>query len=657
MGNPEKIRTINVTKRKRGKYAIVKIKARILLNIIKDILPYNYNMIFSLSLVVFLFILPLFGIVLNIGESIVFYGGIVFFLFLSKRFYQQKEETLFLRKYRIILFISAIVSVLASKNILISFNNLMNLIFISVFLDLLLKHVDVKVVYKYLLYFSLIYSTIFILNKIGIIPLSADKHKDNFILQVWGHSYLATLLVFPIVAILYQLIFNKKIYQYGKLINCFVLFFLFVCLVLTNSRSALITIFFSFIYLIVFSSRSIKFKIIFFTITTLLIGCVYICLNLNTSRTIDGNRLEYWSEAYQAFIDRPLLGQGPGNFFYINYVFQNRGFVNTNYAHNSFLDFLSTYGLVFTGLLFTIILLALIYQKKHSPLNFILGFTGIINSLFEFSWSSLGILCISLFFIFYNYSKFYTKNNATTKFRFFIKCLFLLFFLSKTLSNFAFINKNYLLSVYFYPFNLDARTELAKQGKYLESNNILLKNYMYLYKLRFKNQLPEPYNLSYYHKVIELNPKESITEYSNLSSYYYQNNDFDNLESILGRAFEYIDVTQFSTKSTMNIGKINYYIGVDYWRDSNYDMAIDYFKKAVYFSQGWSHFEIELANAYWHANQKDLAIKQLTVECQKYPKSIPHCQQYLDAYRDDFVKPGNLDMFKEIESIDPYLVY
>jgi len=512
-------------------------------------------------------------------------------------------------------------------------------------------------VYRYLLYSTLLYSTIFFLNKIGLIPLTKDSYGDNFILQIWGHSYLAELLVFPIVALLYQLISKQKVYPYGKLINYLILIFLITCLFLTHSRGAFITIFISILYLLITSLKSIKLKIFYLTIITLLIFCVYFILSQNILKAIEGSRLEYWSEAYQAFINRPLLGQGPNNFFYINKQYQNQAFTNTNYAHNSILDFLSTYGLIFTGLFFTLIFSALIYQKKHSPLNFILGLTGIANSLYEATWNSLGIFCISLLFIFYDYPKLYTRNKSASKPLFILKYLLLLFFLSKTLSDLAFADKNYSLSVSLDPFNTNPRLALIDQGIYLKSNSIVFNNHFYSYQRLVRNQTPQPSNLLFFHKIIDLNPRESIAEYTKLSNYYYQNNNLNELKYVLDKASKYIDVSQFSINHTMDIAKVSYHTGIDYWHDSNFDLAVDYFKKAAYFSQGWSHFQIELANAYWHNGQKDMAIKQLSEICFQYPKSVFHCQQYLDTHLNNFPEPGNLDMVKEIESINPNLIY
>lgn len=606
---------------------------------------------FSLSLVIFLFLLPLFGVVLHYGESIVFYGGIIYFFFISNWAHGYKHGTSYLYKYLIILFLSAIVSVLTSKNISPSYYGLINLIFVFTLLDLILKHVKAKMVYRYLLYFTLLYSTIFFLNKIGLIPLTKDSYGDNFILQIWGHSYLALLLVFPIVAILYQLISGQRVYPYSKLINYLILVFLVTCLFLTHSRSAFITVFISFIYIIMVSLKPVKLKIFYFTIVTLLTFCVYFFLSQNTLKAIDGSRLEYWSEAYQAFINRPLLGQGPSNFFYINKLFQNQAFTNTNYAHNSILEFLSTYGLIFTSLLFILIVSALIYQIKHSPLNFILGFTGIVNSFYEASWNFLGIFCISLFFIFYDYPKLYGRNKTVSKPFFIIKYLLLLFFLSKTLSDLAFADKNYSLSVSLDPFNTNPRLALIDQGIYLKSNSIVFNNHFYSYKRLVRNQTPQPSNLLFFHKIIDLNPRESITEYTKLSNYYYQNKDFDKLNYVLDKASKYIDISQFPLSPIMDIAKVNYNTGINYWHDSNFDLAIDYLKKAAYFSQGYSHFQIELANAYWHTENKDLALKQIKTECYKYPASIKHCQEYLDEYQNNFLKPGTTDFQDYINNI------
>ncbi len=657
MGSPVLKKINRLINKNSGRQITIRIKANILFNIIIYLLPYNYSMNFSLTLVLFLFLLPSFGVVFHYGESIVFYGGIIYFLFISKWAQSYKNRTSFFNKYLIVIFITALISVLTSKNISPSYYGLINLIFIFVLLDLILRHVKAEMVYRYLLYSTLLYSTIFFLNKIGLIPLTKDSYGDNFILQIWGHSYLAELLVFPIVALLYQLISGQKVYPYRKLINYFILIFLVICLFLTHARSALITILISFTYLNITLLKSTKLKILFCTIAALSTLYVFFMLSQNTLKSTDGSRLEYWSEAYQAFINRPLFGQGPNNFFYINKIYQSKAFTNTNYAHSSILDFLSTYGLVFTGLFFTLIFSALVYQKKHSPLNFILGFAGISNSLYEASWNSLGIFCISLIFIFYDYPKLYTINKSNPKMISILKYLLLIFFLSKTLSDLAFVDKNYSLSISLDPFNTNPRLALIDQGIYLKSNSLIFGNHFYSYKRLVNNQTPQPSNLQYFNKIIDLNPKESISEYTKLSSYFYQNKDFDGLKHVLDKAFKYIDISQISLNHTIDIAKVSYSAGIDYWHNSNFDLSIDYLKKAAYFSQGWSHFQIELANAYWHTGQKDLAIKQLALECQKFPKSVFHCQQYLDTYQNNLPEPGNLNMVKEIESINPKFIY
>ena len=606
---------------------------------------------FSLILVIFLFLIPLIGGALSYVEAFFFYGGVIYLLFISKWADSYRQRTSFLNKYQIILLILAIISVIFSKNISLSYYYLINLIFISTFLDLVLRHVKAKVFFQYLLYFSFLYSFIFLLNKIGLIPLSKDSYGDNFILQVWGHSYLAELLVFPIITIFYQLISKQKVYPYSKLFNYLILLFLIICLFLTHSRSAFITIFVCISYLIITSFKSFKQKIFYCIVTIILTLCAYFLLSQNATKTIDGNRLEYWHQAYQAFINRPLFGHGPNNFHYINKLFESRAYTNNNHAHNSPLEYLSTYGLFFTAFFYFLIFSALIYQKKHSPLNFILGLTGIINSLFESSWNSLGIFCLSLFFIFYNYPKLYTINKSSPKIISIPKYLLLIFFLSKTFSDLAFLDKNYSLGVSLDPFNPNPRINLIRQGVNLKSNSIFLANHTSSYIYLINNQKPQPSNLLYFHKIINLNPRESISEYTQLSKYYYQNKEFDKLKYVMNMADKYINPSQFPLNKTLDIAKVAYHIGIDYWHDLNFELALDYFKKAAYFSQGYSHFQIELANAYWHTENKDLALKQLKIECYKYPSSIKHCQEYLDEHQNNFLKPGTVDFQNYINRI------
>jgi tetratricopeptide (TPR) repeat protein len=85
------------------------------------------------------------------------------------------------------------------------------------------------------------------------------------------------------------------------------------------------------------------------------------------------------------------------------------------------------------------------------------------------------------------------------------------------------------------------------------------------------------------------------------------------------------------------------------WDKHNFTAAIDNFKNAVVFSKGWGEFQIELANAYWSYGQKDLAVNQLQVECQKIPLSSQSCQNYLNT--NQFSQPGIKQ--NTIKLIDP----
>lgn len=590
----------------------------------------------------FLLYIPTFNKAINYWESFVLYGGIVT-LYLYSFFYpsSKKIHPKFIL-WEMILVILSIISTIFSQNIGYSYYGLFYFIFSLVLVNLCLSYLDTTKIFLYIVPFSVLYSLILILNKIHFITLTVDPNLDNFILQNWGHSYLADLLIFPIIYIIYELLNLKIISKNKKYLYIFISVFLLITLLLTNSRSAIVAISLSFLFLFL---PKINQKIRPLFIISLLFLVIFICFQIFVQnpehKSLDGSRLEFWHQALVAFTKNPLTGQGPFNFFYINRKYQSVPNTNSNYAHNSFLEYLCLNGLPFTLIIFSGIFYSLYYQyKNHHQLNFILGFAAIINSFLDPSWSSFGIFCLSFFFIFSHNSQILLPSSKTHQ-NHFLKILtfviIFVFFISKTSSDYLFISGQNQKSLSLDPFNLNARLALLPNN--LSSTIFLYKNDFRLYQqLITDTSLPQ--SESYYYQLFSLVPYENETEYKKLMNYYLETKSYDQfikLISLYSQQFVSGSLSS-STLKTIYQAATNLY-------PTDPKKSIILFKLLVKYYPDEGHFQIDLANAYWHHQEKTLALDTLN-SCLSNPSAHNQCQEYLNHQQ--FNLPGETDFLDYI---------
>lgn len=614
-------------------------------------------MSFSLLLAIFLVITPIFGKSIDYQESIILYAAIILF-FIFSRF--RRSPPLVLHKkfilYEIVLIALYIISTIFSKNIGFSYYGFFRYLFTLTLLNLCLTNLKSEKLSQFIYYSSLIYGLIFFLNKIGIIHLLPRPFYDNFILQIWGHSYMADIIIMAIPIAIYQLLYQKPTTTKNKLFYSFSLLFLLITLIFTNSRSATISLTVGSIYLLLPKIKSIFKPLIFIIIIFALAYFTNQILYLqeSTLKSPGGNRIEYWKQAIYGFIESPVIGNGPNNFFYLNKKYQSQANSNTNYAHNYFLELLALNGLPFTLIFFTFILFGLKYQLHRNPLNFSIALTALLNTLLDPAWNSLGIFCLSLFYIF-NQSPFVVtsqsksssqKLSATFSCSLFI--LICLYYITKTAADILYINNQKLISLRFDPFNLD--NSLSLDPKFLNKTIFLYSHDIFLYReLVRTTYLPQ--NEKYYYQLFSLSPKENLTQYTQLAAYYLDQNLSEKLSALLSLINHNINPNSYTRQETFPIAKIYYETALKQWRLHQFETAINNFRAAVRFSNGWGDIQMELANAYWAISQKDQAINQLQVECQKIPSSANACQKYLAENQNKFPPPGNKQT--TINLVDP----
>jgi len=599
----------------------------------------------SFLLTIFILIVPAFGKAIDPQESIILYSSILLFYFFSDKLSKTLPKPTF--KFilaQITLIVLLAISTILSKNIGYSYYQFFKFIFVLVTLNLSLTYVSRSLLIKYLLIFSVFYSLIFLLAKFHLITLAVKPSSDNFILQIWGHSYLSDFIVLAISPILFGLINPALSFIKNKFVSYSLLAFLLIVLILTNSRSAILAIAISslFLYLPRFKKHIYP---IFITLTLL---AVYWFFNQSLFqipgiKSWDGSRLEYWQQSTKAFLDSPLFGQGPGNFFYINKKYQSYPDSNTNYAHSSFLESLSLYGFPYTFIFFGLIIYGLIYKYHHQRLDFIIGLTSLLNSLFDPSWNSFGILVLTLFFIFNQNPNLISpspKNKPHFLQQYFLPTIIylcLIFFVSKTTSDILFNLKKYQPSIFVDPFNNNPRLAILPDN--LDSTLSLYDNDHHLYQ-QLITLVPLPPSETYYLKLFDLDPLSHLSEIVKLNEFYQQSSQYQKQLNLSLLVLNHFPKQISSQKYYSPISLMFYHTAINNYLTQPQD-SINLMEKAITIYPGLSHLYIELANLYYSANQPQSAKSILTETCSSLPFAAPHCQKYyLQTLSSGYLPPG-----------------
>jgi len=600
----------------------------------------------SFLLTLFILIVPIFGKAIDPQESIILYGSILLFYFFSdkKSKLLPKPSSKFI-SVQIILVVLLTISTILSKNIGYSYYQLFKFLFVLIALNLCLAHVSRSSLIKYLLGFSILYSFVFLLEKFQLITLAIKPSADNFILQIWGHSYLADFIVLAIPPILFGLTNSTVPFIKNKFASYSFLLFLLIVLILTNSRSAMLAITISSLFIYLPQFKKIFYPI-FIALSLAIVGW-FINQSFFQSTDVkswDGSRPEYWQQASKAFIDSPLFGQGPGNFFYINKKYQSYPDSNTNYTHSSFLESLSLHGFPYTLIFFSLIIYGLIYKYHHQRLDFIIGLTSLINSLLDPSWNSFGILVLTLFFIFNQNPNLITppsKNKTRLLQKYFppiIACLCLIFFISKTTSDLFFNSKEYQKSVLIDPFNNNPRLAILPNN--LDSTLSLYTNDHHLYQ-QLITFVPLPQSETYYLRLFDLDPLNHLPEIIKLNEFYQQSSQYQKQLYlsllVLNRFPKQLSYQNFYS----SVSLIFYHTAINNYHTHPQE-SLKLMEKAVAIYPGLSHLYVELANLYFYTNQAQSAKSTLTETCPRFPFAAPHCQKYyLQTLSSGYLLPGS----------------
>jgi len=129
-------------------------------------------------------------------------------------------------------------------------------------------------------------------------------------------------------------------------------------------------------------------------------------------------RVIYWQRALTSIKENWKVGYGPGTYSLINYKYKDASGGNSAYAHNAYLQSLSENGIIFF-LIFTLLMMScwffsakasLVKLSSNKALTshndfsltqaLFIGLSAIyLDVLFDFDWSFLGVLAMTLLFI------------------------------------------------------------------------------------------------------------------------------------------------------------------------------------------------------------------------------------------------------------------
>lgn len=586
-----------------------------------------------------IFLLPFFGKIIEPHELLILIATSVIFYLI----YLIKHKNLAVYSpilpYQIILILVLLISTLFSKNIGDSYYQI--IIYISIFLILNISFnlINKTVFVKSLLLFSITYSLIFIGDKYKLFIFPKNPITDDFISTSWGHSYLSDILVFTVPILVSKL--NKS-----NLIPKLLLLTLFsITLILTNSRTVLFTLIIG--LLLLKPSNLIQQKTKLFFNFIFLSALIFIVALASTSqlpnKNTTGNRFIYWQQGIKSFTEAPIFGNGPGTFLYSSSKHTDDKLNITYSAHNSIISSLAQNGLVFTLILFYLITTSLVKTYKKDNLLFVCALISLLSSLLDSTWSSVGNLAIGLYFIFYT-------NYKTKKYYNYLPLvLFLILSLSFTsniISQICYKRNDLTQSVRFDPFNLNTRIALLNNysiysnewQRNLRETLILYENKTQVYKTLI-HLIPYDQNEQYFYKIIEIEPKTDINSYIKIGNKYleYFDTKHSNIERLTSIMFINFNNTQISHLNRVSIAGFLYSTALRHWVNNNYDKSIFYLNKAEEYMPESGFINIELANAYWHNNQKELAKKQLQI-CQQHSAPRQECQYY--EKENKFLTPG-----------------
>lgn len=423
------------------------------------------------------------GLGLPNGRTISFYLILILPFFLFSRsllkgqliYVPKKLFFLFL-----IFFVFSGVSVITSQNVQKSFEFF--IYYAASFLVLIYSYNNRTALKEKVIPFIFIFSVIYILYSLfldlvtkGNASYILPGHGYQFVFSRFGsHNHLGDFLLLPITILLFYLLKARN-----KLLSILALLFFFPFFLFSYSRSAyldliIITIAILFInfkpikdnfrYLIPVFGALILFSSVFFISTPKdikipIFNEVRSVLKKDfglKGKSATGVREVRIQESIKSFIDTPLFGVGPGNFYIASQKYTSRP-DTTATAHNIFLEILVENGFIAT-IFFALIIFA-VFKTKKKGVFYWLGFLLLLNFQTDYTYRILSFFLLFTVLIGLIYEE---KQKVEVK-KIVLLLSLVLFVISALIfvSNIFSANNNSKFALYFYPLNETAYIQLV----------------------------------------------------------------------------------------------------------------------------------------------------------------------------------------------------
>lgn len=400
---------------------------------------------------------------------------------------------------------------------------------------------------------------------------------------------------------------------------------------------------------------------------------------------LESNRLDYWREAKEAFLERPLFGYGWGTFEIVALRFQGQTTNWSSSTHNFYLQLLAEGGifayLVFVGFLAGVFKVVWEKLEKERSNPFLLGGFGAVlasslHSFLDYDWHFPAVFLVFLFLCAAQIVETTRYVNTIQHRRWaildcrgarrvgFTRWVYGLVLISLASLTFVF-GQTQLLGEYYYQkgnysksllFSPWPPTKARQVGDKIFTKN-QVEGIMAAERIAILSPqdpsmsywVADKYDLvgnkekavEYYEKAITLNPLGNYFLYQKLAGRYVDLGKEEEKESLYRFFAINIEDSNVNSEENNKLAKTLYFIGSDYLKKGKKAETVFWWKEAAKVSPQWSYFYLELASLQKTLGNEEEGRKVL-IDCLnfKYPKIT--CQSYLDKSKINLIieEPG-----------------
>ncbi len=587
----------------------------------------------------------------------------------------------------LIFLVSAAVSVITSASQLFSIPAFFQLLAIFLFFNLFLLTGGKESLKQAVWLIFVVSFLLCLLSFHYLLPWTEKPAEMNLVYATYGHSHLADYLILVIPFALTLFLTAKK--EKPKLLFGGLLIFYLVSFVLTFSRGAFLVLSPAILLLILLlkpqtaAKRLISWLLILVPLGVLLLILVYSLSSFGIDAKLaqpghwlvkqivkpefQAKRIDYWQQAWQGFLARPLTGFGWGTFEIVALRFQRETAGWSNFTHNWYLQTLAEAGIfaLFGFVCFLFLSLRHLWKaiKKSPKAPLLIGGFGAIlasclHSLVDYDWHFPAIFLTFLFLLanlLVSSSRGLKRNQPLRLVKWLMiggAVLVFVFGWSQVIGEYFYQKGDYQKTLFISPWPAVRVHQIGDkifekdfaQGEKIGQRILSLSqedpsmHYWLAEKYYYRGNLGQA--AEYYQKAIEYNPLGNYHLYQKLGKIYIkigQKEKKEELYQFFAQNLEKVKVE----KEDKSLAKTLYQIGQDYLKEGKEEEALFWWEKAPAWAPWWSYFYIEVANLYIELGDLHKAEDVLN-NCLNFYYPRKHCQEYLEKLSKgmDFEPPG-----------------